>query len=690
MINVNFGNCEKEKDISGLWQYDYGRTLLITGLDLPEEVKVDFTLKDEVDSAIPRTGITQDGITIVAIPNVLLANEGCHDNYYIRAYIYVEDEEKGYTYRKITMRVRTRVKPGNYEVPDEEPDYVLKQLAEITKTLEELKKSGVVMELDATLTLEGKAADAKATGEAIQKVSGAIPAKTSDLQNDSDFQTSKEVQSTVNAAISNITHFHFEKVEELPETGEENVIYLVKKTDSEGEDIYEEYLFVDGAPELIGSTKIDLSGFALKTEIPQTLPNPKKLIFTGAVEAEYNGSEEKTINIPEGGMTTEQTEQLKKNAEEIDKLTEAVEKCIKEESDPTVPAWAKNPTKPTYTADEVGASPTGHTHDEYASKSDILTKTSELTNDSDFQTGEQVRAEIGKMTHYTFEKVNSLEEATNENVIYLVPNEITDTDNIYDEYLLVDGVPELIGSTAIDLSGYVLEENLPKTLPNPKKLIFTGAVTAEYDGSEEQTINIPESSGGGMTEEQISLLNGKIDSPQTAEVGQVLSVKAVDENGKPTEWEVVNMASGGVSSTEEWVDLGTVTVEEGEEVTRISWDLAGRVKKIYIKGHFYSATSGKYLTLREGYETTPIVAYDDFKFPESETTKKYFNIMIEEMYAGYWIGMGGASTFSAISNGYLSSHSSARQVSKKISLGAYWNDATMTAGTSMTAKVVYY
>lgn len=171
----------------------------------------------------------------------------------------------------------------------------------------------------------------------------------------------------------------------------------------------------------------------------------------------------------------------------------------------------------------------------------IPAKTSELTNDSDFQTGEQVRAEIGKMTHYTFEKVNSLEEATNENVIYLVPNEITDTDNIYDEYLLVDGVPELIGSTAIDLSGYVLEENLPKTLPNPKKLIFTGAVTAEYDGSEEQTINIPESSGGGMTEEQISLLNGKIDSPQTAEVGQVLSVKAVDENGKPIEWRAADV-----------------------------------------------------------------------------------------------------------------------------------------------------
>lgn len=35
----------------------------------------------------------------------------------------------------------------------------------------------------------------------------------------------------------------------------------------------------------------------------------------------------------------------------------------------------------------------------------------------------------------------------------------------------------------------------PTTLPNPKKLKFTGAVTAEYDGSTEQTINIP--TGGG-------------------------------------------------------------------------------------------------------------------------------------------------------------------------------------------------
>ena len=34
------------------------------------------------------------------------------------------------------------------------------------------------------------------------------------------------------------------------------------------------------------------------------------------------------------------------------------------ETDPTVPAWAKAASKPSYTANEVGASPSGHTHDD--------------------------------------------------------------------------------------------------------------------------------------------------------------------------------------------------------------------------------------------------------------------------------------------------------------------------------------
>lgn len=47
------------------------------------------------------------------------------------------------------------------------------------------------------------------------------------------------------------------------------------------------------------------------------------------------------------------------------------------------------------------------------------------------------------------------------------------------------------------------KEETPKTLPNPYKLKFTGAVSDEYDGSSAKTINIPTVSGGGETSANI-------------------------------------------------------------------------------------------------------------------------------------------------------------------------------------------
>lgn len=39
----------------------------------------------------------------------------------------------------------------------------------------------------------------------------------------------------------------------------------------------------------------------LAEEIPDTLPNPNALTFTGAVTGSYDGSEAVTVNIPSGG-----------------------------------------------------------------------------------------------------------------------------------------------------------------------------------------------------------------------------------------------------------------------------------------------------------------------------------------------------------------------------------------------------
>ena len=59
-----------------------------------------------------------------------------------------------------------------------------------------------------------------------------------------------------------------------------------------------------------------------------------------------------------------------------------------------------------------------------------------------------------------------------------------------------------------------------------------------------------------------------IQSPTNAEVGQTIVVKAVDENGKPTEWEAADMASGG--GEEAWDYEKTILIEE--EVASLTID----------------------------------------------------------------------------------------------------------------------
>ena len=120
---------------------------------------------------------------------------------------------------------------------------------------------------------------------------------------------------------------------------------------------------------------------------------------------------------------------------------------VTEETDPTVSEWAKQPTKPSYTADEVGALPVG---------TKIPTKTSDLTNDSGYLT------------------------------------------QIPEEY---------VTETELGQKGYVIEDDIPEKLPSPGILRFTGAVNDTYDGSTDKTINIPTGGGEGGTTNYENLSN---------------------------------------------------------------------------------------------------------------------------------------------------------------------------------------
>lgn len=91
----------------------------------------------------------------------------------------------------------------------------------------------------------------------------------------------------------------------------------------------------------------------------------------------------------------------------------------------------------------------------------IPTKVSQLTNDSQYQTSQQVaqaiQAAIAASGHASFEKVDAVPDAADavENILYLVMNSKT---HHYDIYAKVSGEVVLLDDTTVDLSGYVEKE----------------------------------------------------------------------------------------------------------------------------------------------------------------------------------------------------------------------------------------
>lgn len=78
---------------------------------------------------------------------------------------------------------------------------------------------------------------------------------------------SKAVYDFVTAALADVATFHAEIVEALPASGKANILYLVAKSSSVSGNGYDEYLYINGAWELIGSTDIDLSGYVKASEM---------------------------------------------------------------------------------------------------------------------------------------------------------------------------------------------------------------------------------------------------------------------------------------------------------------------------------------------------------------------------------------------------------------------------------------
>ena len=141
----------------GVWQYDYGQVLRITGPELPPAVEVQFSLTEKSGETLSRVGTTVDGVTEVKIPDELLTHSAT-SNYRIYAYIYLTDETSGNTKYEITIPVRVRSKPTSpAEDPETDPDLFRETVAAVNASADRAKMAE--QNAKASATEAGKYAD---------------------------------------------------------------------------------------------------------------------------------------------------------------------------------------------------------------------------------------------------------------------------------------------------------------------------------------------------------------------------------------------------------------------------------------------------------------------------------------------------------------------------------------------------
>lgn len=189
-------------------------------------------------------------------------------------------------------------------------------------------------------------------------------------------------------------------------------------------------------------------------KIPSKLPNPQKLKFTGAVTGEYDGSAEKTINIPSGGGSAELPPVLGNLGTE---MADAAEGAI-----------------------PIADGANGWTTEKLIMEYNENTPLSGCIPDTAW------------VVAYM---------AAQKALLKLLP----------DSAAADAGKLLQVGADGNAAWG----DKLPTALKNPNALTFTGAVTGTYDGSAALTVNIPSggSSGSGGALKAMSAVGGYIGIP---------------------------------------------------------------------------------------------------------------------------------------------------------------------------------
>lgn len=176
-----------------------------------------------------------------------------------------------------------------------------------------------------------------------------IPSKVSQLENDAKYITLDEVPDGVAASTT------------------------VPKVDSGSGSVGTETAFARGDHvHPTDTTRLATNGDASSVTVTFTAPNKRETIVSGESFNTIAGKILKYMN--DFGTCAFKSMILKDDlAPSVKTSLEKADTALQSytETDPTVPAWAKNPTKPTYTAAEIGALSLDDANNNFAKKSDI-------------------------------------------------------------------------------------------------------------------------------------------------------------------------------------------------------------------------------------------------------------------------------------------------------------------------------
>lgn len=249
-------------------------------------------------------------------------------------------------------------------------------------------------------------------------------------------------------------------------------------------------------------------------KVPSKLPNPQKLKFTGAVTGEYDGSAEKTINIPTGGG-------------DVPAVLGNLAAQIGDAAAGTIPVYAG---------------------DEAWVIEKLITEYNEATPLSGYI------PDTAWVAAYM---------AAQKALLKLLP----------DSAAADAGKLLQVGADGAAAWG----SKLPTALKNPAALTFAGAVTGTYDGSAALTVNIPSggASGSGGALKAMSAVGGYIGIPAAdlPENGVVWMCIADGATNQEYYSGTITMQGGALSSNN-MVSISSNGVIQLNQVTQVSGGIA--------------------------------------------------------------------------------------------------------------------